>query len=301
MNSSGTLVSEDDPIVQATLPPQVEIALLRLKQAQKLAETEAKKRDSDRILRPIFRNISARLRTGAVLTLERLSDDGDIEILCAYPFCPGSDHRIAAGAYCFILGQPRQLQDVENYCLFCLEEMWDGKGMVAPLPEFSVSDPSAATQATATVTLQSDLDGLALDGTVEEHKARRRYLAGDCVACRTSLLLKFPPEETAIYTPASNTIPASLLESRWAPQPGNEARPTTPEAQTGTGMSQSPETPGGPYSPVVRERTRFQLLAMYVHAGESLDEREKEAVRRWKGDEGFRGKELSVALGELRD
>ncbi|KAK3671030.1 hypothetical protein LTR78_009148 [Recurvomyces mirabilis] len=313
---SGTLASENDPIVQATLPPQVEIALLRLKQAQRLAELDAKKHDSDRILRDLVRDISNRLKAGASLTLERLAGDSSITITCADPFCPGPEHKIAAGAYYFILGQPRQLQDAQHYCLFCLEEMWDGKGMVGPLPHPSIWDDFTEAQSTTTVALQSDLDGLALDGTVEEeeHKALQRYLSGDCKACRSSLLNKFPPEEVPGSTsilPApdddNTTIPSSLLESRWAPKAtsgDDETRPQTPEAQVengGTVLPQSPETPGGPYSPVVRERTRFQFLAGYVRAGESLDGREKEGVRGWKEGGGCRGKELSVVLGGLRE
>ncbi|KAK4575065.1 hypothetical protein LTR86_000917 [Recurvomyces mirabilis] len=312
---SGTLASEDDPIVQATLPPQVEIALLRLKQAQKLAEIDVKKRDSDRIIRGVMRAISKRLQAGAVLTLERLTDDNSITITCAHPFCPGPDHKIAAGAYYFILGQPRQLQDAQHYCLFCLEEMWDGKGMVGVLPAPSISDDFTTDQATTTVALQSDLDGLALDGTVEEeqHKALQRYLSGDCQACRSSLLNKFPSEAVPDFTSIlptpdddNTTIPSSLLESRWAPKArsgDDKTRPRTPEAAevaNGTGMPQSPETPGGPYSPVLREKTRFQFLAGYVRAGESLDGREREAVRGWKEEVGCRGMELSVVLGGLR-
>lgn len=119
---------------------QAELALLHLKRAQELAkqheslkaanvavaallrEREWKK---DLLLRNIIRQIKKQLHEGALLVLER--QRSHLALICAHPICPAQDKAIPPEAYYItrVNGNVERL----TYCLFCLEGLWNGKGL----------------------------------------------------------------------------------------------------------------------------------------------------------------------------
>ncbi|KAK0943845.1 hypothetical protein LTR29_004609 [Friedmanniomyces endolithicus] len=180
---SRTLGSEDDP---ATLPHQAVLALQHMLRAKKLFEQQQqnspglirskgqensnddahRSRDKDRLLRTVMRHIKRRLRAGDILTIERLDiPEIKLGICCAHPLCPAPRSKIPLGAYYIALGAPGAPLIVEHYCLFCLEDLWNGKGMVAPLPEAPVLERVSS--------FDRHMDGLALglDGAVDDENA----------------------------------------------------------------------------------------------------------------------------------
>ncbi|KAK0322017.1 hypothetical protein LTR54_005772 [Friedmanniomyces endolithicus] len=180
---SRTLGSEDDP---ATLPHQAVLALQHMLRVKKLFEQQQQdsaglirskgpgnsnddahqSRVKDCLLRTVMRHIKRRLRAGDILTIERLDTPGiKLGISCAHPLCPAPRRKIPLGAYYIVLGAPGAPLNVEHYCLFCLEDLWNGKGMVAPLPEAPVLERVSS--------FDRHMDGLALglDGALDDESA----------------------------------------------------------------------------------------------------------------------------------
>ncbi|KAK4545237.1 hypothetical protein LTR36_003417 [Oleoguttula mirabilis] len=124
-------------------------------------EEEKKKWHKDLHLRNVIRRVKAKLRSGAVLTLERLGPI-NLTINCAHPECPAPEHRIPPGAYYVILGQPRQLESAERFCLFCLEWLWNGREMCSPLPTPEVALHTSAAKLT--------VSNLNLDGAMDDDR-----------------------------------------------------------------------------------------------------------------------------------
>jgi hypothetical protein len=295
---NASLAAEDDPDVRETLSLQAVLALKQLKRAQELADQlqhspiapetgGSSAAQVDLLLRNIVRRIKKRLQSGGSLILEclRLEADGVVpNLVCAYPLCPSPDHKIPPCAYYIIVGLPHDLQEAQHYCLFCLEDLWDGKGMIGLPPR-----PDIETL----VSLEKGLDGLSLKDEIVRDSASRRFLIGDCDACQhhvmafvknDHLLQGDGPQdfEKDSHTPGS-FYASELMQSKHAPKPNG------PELEW-------PETPGGPYSP--EPPTRFQKLAEFLRSGESLDEAERQAVTLWRicGD-GYCGRDLSAVLG----
>ncbi|KAK4948442.1 hypothetical protein LTR10_012976 [Elasticomyces elasticus] len=157
------------------LPDQAVLALQHLKRAQELSAQQLQNGASsgnddmkevwrtDLLLRNVVRRIKQKLRDGGTLTLERQdSGAGDVVITCALPLCPSPERRIPEGAYYVTLSSPHMHEKPEQYCLFCLEDLWNGKGMVAPFPEAEVVERVSS--------YDRHMDGLALglDGATDE-------------------------------------------------------------------------------------------------------------------------------------
>ncbi|KAK5122634.1 hypothetical protein LTR85_003897 [Meristemomyces frigidus] len=124
-------------------------------------EEEKKKWHKDLLLRNVIRMIKSKLNRGALLTLERLGPV-NLTMTCAHPDCPAPNGLIPPGAYYVILGQPRQLEKAERLCLFCLEWLWNGKGMCRPLP-----GPDVPTQ---TIAAKLTVTSLNLDGAMDDDR-----------------------------------------------------------------------------------------------------------------------------------
>ncbi|KAK0944304.1 hypothetical protein LTR48_004251 [Friedmanniomyces endolithicus] len=180
---SRTLGSEDYP---ATLPHQAVLALQHMLRAKKLFEQQHQSSaglthsgtrggpndntnrlwHNDLLLRKAMRYIKRRLRVGDILTIERLDTPAiNLGITCAHPLCPAPGHKIPLGAYYIALGAPGMPVNAEHYCVFCLEDLWNGKGMVAPLPEAPVLERVSS--------FDRHMDGLALglDGAMDDESA----------------------------------------------------------------------------------------------------------------------------------
>ncbi|TKA67749.1 hypothetical protein B0A55_07784 [Friedmanniomyces simplex] len=179
---SRLLESEDDP---NALPDQAVLALQHLKRASELAERQQQTsaglthssthggaddgihqtRHTDLFLRSIVRHIKHRLRAGDTLTVERLEiPAANPTITCAHPLCPAPEREIPSGAYYLTLGIPGVPESAEHYCLFCLENLWNGTGMIAPFPEAAVIARESS--------FDRHLDGLALglDGAIDDDR-----------------------------------------------------------------------------------------------------------------------------------
>ncbi|KAK5684884.1 hypothetical protein LTS10_002959 [Elasticomyces elasticus] len=168
---SRQLDSDDDD----KLPDQAVLALQHLKRAQELSAQQLQHGAgsgnddmkevwrTDLLLRNVVRRIKQRLRDGGTLTLERLnSGAGEVVVTCAHPLCPAPERRMPDGAYYITLSPPDMHEKPEQYCLFCLEDLWNGKGMVAPFPEAEVVERVSS--------YDRHMDGLALglDGAMDE-------------------------------------------------------------------------------------------------------------------------------------
>ncbi|KAK3651676.1 hypothetical protein LTR56_005484 [Elasticomyces elasticus] len=168
---SRQLDSDDDD----KLPDQAVLALQHLKRAQELSAQQLQHGAgsgnddmkevwrTDLLLRNVVRRIKQRLRDGGNLTLERLdSSAGEVVLTCAHPLCPAPERRMPDGAYYITLSSPHMREKPEQYCLFCLEDLWNGKGMVAPFPEAEVVERVSS--------YDRHMDGLALglDGAMDE-------------------------------------------------------------------------------------------------------------------------------------
>ncbi|KAK1058842.1 hypothetical protein LTR74_013070 [Friedmanniomyces endolithicus] len=158
-------LGEDDP---GTLPDQAVLALLHLRRAKLSVEQQQQSSarlthsgtrggpndntnrlwHNDLLLRKAMRYIKRRLRVGDILTIERLDTPAiNPGITCAHPLCPAPGHKIPLGAYYIALGAP---------------DLWNGKGMVAPLPEAPVLERVSS--------FDRHMDGLALglDGATDD-------------------------------------------------------------------------------------------------------------------------------------
>ncbi|KAK1021957.1 hypothetical protein LTS16_026105 [Friedmanniomyces endolithicus] len=176
-------LGEDDP---GTLPDQAVLALLHLRRAKLSVEQQQqssarlthsgtrggpndntnRRSHNDLLLRKAMRYIKRRLRVGDILTIKRLDTPAiNLGITCAHPLCPAPGHKIPLGAYYIALGAPGMPVNAEHYCVFCLEDLWNGKGMVAPLPEAPVLERVSS--------FDRHMDGLALglDGAMDDESA----------------------------------------------------------------------------------------------------------------------------------
>ena len=231
---SSSLASEDDPEMQSKLPPQAELALQQLKRNQHRAEplkfqrtvdiaTKALQTDEvltreygaewqkDLLLRNVMRRIKRKLKEGALLTLERI-DSSDLVTTCAHPYCPAPAIRIPIGAYYLTLGHLGQQDEGPSYCIFCLEALWNGKGIVGDLPDARIRDEEKHKHAVPSFTL---------DGAADEAKHRpHRIIIPPLPTSRSS----FPTPSTSSRLSSSHTIstPATQFTS-----PINAA-PTSP-------------------------------------------------------------------------
>ncbi|KAK0864940.1 hypothetical protein LTR87_015584 [Friedmanniomyces endolithicus] len=161
-------LGEDDP---GTLPDQAVLALLHLRRAKLSVEQQQQSSarlthsgtrggpndntnrlwHNDLLLRKVMRYIKRRLRVGDILTIECLDTPAiNLGITCAHPLCPAPAHKIPLGAYYITLGAP---------------DLWNGKGMVAPLPEAPVLERVSS--------FDRHMDGLALglDGAMDDESA----------------------------------------------------------------------------------------------------------------------------------
>ncbi|KAK3072972.1 hypothetical protein LTR53_005832 [Teratosphaeriaceae sp. CCFEE 6253] len=154
---AGSVVGAPDEI-----PEIAKLAIENLKLAQLNAEQAKLDSLADVLLRSVICNVKERLRRGGALTLERLGAV-DVKITCAHPLCLAPERKIPVGAYYVGAGQSTQSEHMDCYCLFCLEDMWSGKGMQRPLEAPNVADEAVRETST------SSLDGLALglDGTLD--------------------------------------------------------------------------------------------------------------------------------------
>ena len=180
-------------------------------------DDDKNKWQNDLLLRNIMRRIKHKLIAGAVLTVERLGPV-NFTIMCAHPHCPAPECRIPPGAYYIILGQPRQLESAERSCLFCLEWLWNGKGMCEPLPDASVT----ATKNMPRVTVSMfNLDG-AMDDDVSVEAAVNPS------SPTTSMLSLQSSAASAASTPATqhSTVFSPNPQSKVNPEEGE--RPGTP-------------------------------------------------------------------------
>ncbi|KAK1810311.1 hypothetical protein LTR12_015332 [Friedmanniomyces endolithicus] len=162
---SRTLGSEDDP---ATLPHQAVLALQHMLRAKKSFEQQEhhsarhphsttkgkpdddihQSWDKDPLLRNVMRHIKRRLCAGDILAIERLDTPTiNLGITCAHPLCPAAGQKIPPRAYYIALSAP---------------DLWNGKGMVAPLPEAPVLERVSS--------FDRHMDGLALglDGATDD-------------------------------------------------------------------------------------------------------------------------------------
>ncbi|KAK4891102.1 hypothetical protein LTR27_010309 [Elasticomyces elasticus] len=168
---SRQLDSDDDD----KLPDQAVLALQHLKRAQELSAQQLQNGAgsgnddmkevwrTDLLLRNVVSRVKQRLRNGGSLTLERLDfGAGEVVITCAHPLCPAPERRMPDGAYYITLSPSQMHEKPEQYCLFCLEDLWNGKGMVAPFPEAEVVERVSS--------YDRHMDGLALglDGTMDD-------------------------------------------------------------------------------------------------------------------------------------
>lgn len=199
-------------------------------------EEEKRKWHRDLLLRNIVRRIKSKLNSGAVLTLERLGPV-NATMTCAHPDCPAPDRRIPPGAYYIILGQPRQLESAERFCLFCLEWLWNGRGMCKPLPNPEVTpqqDPPKLT-----------VSGLSLDGAMDDD----RLLAAG-----------MKPESASPGTPVSRQ--SSMPQSPFPPTPVTEhssgclpspPKTTATEHSRVALLTESPTAKSGKHALISRE------------------------------------------------
>lgn len=214
---SGSLSSEDNPEVQEKLPPQAELALKHLKRAQELAKQQERlkaaniameallnetkstgmtpedkaKWQKDLLLRNTMRQIKKKLQQGAALTLEHLGPV-NLTMTCAHPLCPAPGKLVPAGAYYVILAQPCQSESVSRYCLFCLEALWNGKGIAGQLPDARV-DPEE-------VKVRQKIPSFCLDGAMDETRLRAAGIAPTPLTMTPASSISTP---TSISSPAS--------------------------------------------------------------------------------------------------
>ena len=279
---SASLPSEDDPEVQACLPPQAELAIQHIKRAQKLVEQQQRqnladtaasalgqhsqssddapddsaKWQNDLLLHNVIRQIKQRLREGAILTLECLGPI-NFTVTCAHPQCPAPGTFIPPGAYYFVLGQLRQLDDASQYCLFCLEGLWSGKGMAGTLPDPQVSEES-------TIQHKHQVPSFSLDGATDD----ARFAAADITS--------------------SLTTPSSLLSTPCsASRPSSSHAVSTPATQFSDLGTTSPTPPSSEIdasllteSPLSRKATKSGCVSRTAHdvideSGETLLDRLK--------------------------
>ncbi|KAI6866182.1 hypothetical protein KC323_g4055 [Hortaea werneckii] len=340
-SKSLTLASEDDPEVRATLAPQAELAIKRLRCAQALAEASshvqphsdtASAKDSDREdppaelfgtgcdtpqvfidsprleatpsvielqklkynkdlhLRNTMRLVKAKLTQGATLNIAR-HIDAKLPIKCAYSECPRLDSVITPGDYCVAICDVKAPNDMDIWCLTCLESLWAGEGMIGVLPvagthSNDLSNHHAPLSRTPSMYLDGTtalLSHLCVDGGCEDKAAS--------ASSSHNLSNKFM--KTTIAQPSSTaSIPQSLLSSKHAPSPDELAGyPLTfqfPNKLPSPPFEDRPETPGSPYTPSSSEMlseeaiTRFQHLARYIIGAKSLNNRELATLALWK-------------------
>ena len=146
-------------------------------------EQEKARYHNDLLLRNLMQSVKTKLVGGATLIVER-TGFVDGELVCTHPQCTAAEYDKSAGAYYVLLGQPRQLERAERWCLSCLERLWKGEGMMGVLPmadaesnllssnDFDVTKaPIIALDGAMTET-----SGIGLDGTMTD--ARRRESDG---------------------------------------------------------------------------------------------------------------------------
>ncbi|GAB1731603.1 hypothetical protein NU195Hw_g4164t1 [Hortaea werneckii] len=340
-SKSFTLASEDDPKVRATLPPQADLAIKRLKDAQALAEASshvqpdydtASANESDREdppakffgtgcdtpqvfidsprleatpsvielqklkynkdlhLRNTMRLVKTKLTQGGTLNIAR-HIDAKLPIRCAYSECPRLDQVTTPGDYLVAICDVKAPNDMDIWCLTCLESLWAGEGMIGVLPvagthSNDLSNHHAPLSRTPSMYLDGTtalLSNLRVDGSCED-KATSASSSHD-LSNKFTRTTTTQPHSTA-------SIPQSLLSSKHAPSPEELAGyPLTfqfPNKLPSPPFEDRPETPGSPYTPsssgMLSEEatTRFQHLAHYIVGAKSLNQRELATLALWK-------------------
>ncbi|KAK5738440.1 hypothetical protein LTR17_005968 [Elasticomyces elasticus] len=253
---SRQLDSDDDD----KLPDQAVLALQHLKRAQELSAQQLQHGAgggtddmkevwrTDLLLRNVVRRIKQRLRDDGTLTLERLdSGAGEVMLTCALPLCPAPERSIPDGAYYTTLNASHMHEKPEQYCLFCLEDLWNGKGMVAPFPEAEVVERVSS--------YDRHMDGLALglDGAMDElafgldgaMDDDRLMAAGKLPSSSTGTRSSTPLTRSSVNSGKDGmTTPATRYTSSVAPSPVKSAF----SGDEGCELATSPVAAGGPSS-----------------------------------------------------
>ena len=110
-----------------------------------LSPSEGQQWERDLLLRNVMRVVQRKLRDGATLAIEVLSD-AELSIKCAFPLCLSNNRSVPTSAHFVVLDNVPRTKSAGCYCLYCLESLWSGMGMNEPLPDATVTQHVAKTR-----------------------------------------------------------------------------------------------------------------------------------------------------------